>query len=486
MPRQKIIKSRLFLLLIAVLVFFFFKNAFSLGFFKDDLYFLNIAQANSLNGFLFFFNPFKSHGYRPIPIELFYFMINTFHLNFFVIHLIIFAVYFIGLFYLYRSLLKISQNLAFSRITTLLYSLSFIHVFQLYAAWNFQEVCLFTFLSISFSALINKKPRLSFLFYLGALLSKETAIFYPLFLATLYLANRFLKFKLQLNFKSSYLWLTGLLAVIFGLLIKYELSQFAQNPLYAIHLELKLMLNNLMWLGLWALGLPSYLPDYMVSILQPPLPDFYKALATQESRLYFYILMLFLVIFFFTVIYLLFKKQYRRTILYLLVFCLAFFTLFNLPTLPTIHKWMVRLTLPLIFVSLFQGLIITLLYQHNRLTKFVAVFLLSLYLFWNYYGTVVHESASTYKLESAIYFKSREFFDANRQKILTNDYIFIKDFKKRVNPWGGSQKLNDTYWGQNFVRYVFPEKRLVMLYNFETKKVPKNSFVVSSLKLLPY
>jgi len=479
-------KHKLFLLILALLTLSFFQNAFGIGFFKDDLYFLNVAHANSLADFLNFFNFLKSYGYRPIPIELFYFLINTLKLNFFAIHLIIFSVYLVGIVCFYQSLAKITNNRVFAKITTLLYSLSFIHVFQLYAAWNFQEVCLFAFLSISVYTLINNQIRLSLLFYLFALLSKETAIFYPVLLGGLYMTKRVFKWKLDLDLKISYILTTGLLAIIFGLLVKYELSQFAQNPLYAIHLNPRLMLNNLMWLGLWSLGFPSYLPDYMHSIFRPPLPDFYKALATLESRLYFYLLLAFLIVFLVAVIYLLIRKESRYTVLTLLIFCLFFFTIFNLPTLPTIHKWMVRLTLPLVFISLFQGYVITLLYRQNRITRFIALFLVSLYLVWNYYGTLIHESASTIKLESAIYFKSRAYFDQKRSRIVLKDSIYIKDPKKGLNPWGGSKKLNDTYWGQNFVQYLFPEKDLKMFYAFETKKIPKNSFVVSSLELLPY
>jgi len=480
-------KARFFFLGIITLVLFYFKNAFTIGFFKDDLFFLNISQANSFLDFLNFFNPHKDFGHRPIPIELFYFAINKLNLSFFAIHIIIFTVYLVGLYFFYQSLLKISRQEIFSKITLLFYSLSFIHVFQLYAIWNFQEVCLFTFLSLSFYTLTVNKYPLSFLFYLLALLSKETAVFFPIFIFIVLIAKKILKLKANLSWKPSYLILITATAFIFGLLIKYEISKFAQNPLYAIHLSPRLIINNLMWLGLWSLGLPNYLPDYLTSIFSLPTPNFYKTLLNTQNRLYFYFILAYLISFFISTIYLLVKRpKVYRQLLWGLFLGGILFTLFNLPTLPTIHKTMIRLMVPLVFVSMFQGYVTSQLWQKKGFGRALASVLIFIYLFANYFGTVVHESASTFRLESNIYYKSKAYFDEHRNEVLKNDTVYIKDYRKKANPWGGSKKLHDTYWGQNFVQYLFPEKKITMVFAFQNPKIPKKAFVVSSSKLLPY
>ena len=482
-------KPKWFWIILIALILFFFKNAFNIGFFKDDLYFLNLSQVNSVVEFFGFFNPLsvRGGGFRPVSTQLFYFLINSLNLSHFQIHLIMFLVYILGLVFFFKSLLTLTKNRNFAMITVWLYAFSFIHVFQLYTACTFQEICLFTFLNLSFYSLLQKREKLSFLFFVLALASKEYAIFYPVLIWIIFLGQNKIKTFHKIRISKLYVITITLTALILSLMLKYQLSDFAQNPLYAIHLEPRLIINNLMWLSFWSIGFPIYLPDYLPSIFGPPLPDFYKALATFESRIYWLFLLIFLGLLLLASIYLfLSQKNKRKEFFYLIIFTAFNFILFNLPTLPTIHKTMIRLMLPLVFVAILQGYVITKLYQKKGKAQIIAILMLATYLIFNYYGTLVHESASTFKLESDIYFRSKQYFDQRRLQILKKDIIYIKDLKKGVNPWGGSKKLKDTYWGQNFVQYLFPEKKLTMIYGFEQPNIPKNVYVVSSLDLLLY
>ena len=269
----------------------------------------------------------------------------------------------------------------------------------------------------------------------------------------------------------------------------YDINEIKVNELglkSAINLEPRLILNNLMWLFLWTIGFPYFMPNYLPSIFSKPLPDFYQALSTFEAKMYFYPMLIYLGSLSLVFIYLFFTNKKQCQFFITLGFLLfGFFVIFNLPTLPTIHKTMIRLTIPLLFVSLFQAVILSKLYKINRKTKILVLILLFLYTLWNYHGTLLHESASTNKLESNIYFKSKNFFENNRSIILKKNIIYIQD-KSKHNSWGGSKKLKDTYWGQNFVQYIFPEKKMEMIYGFEHPDIPKNAFVVSSSDLLPY
>lgn len=481
-------KPKWFWTILIALILFFFKNAFSIGFFKDDLYFLNLSQISSLSEFFGFFNPLsvRGGGFRPVSTQLFYFLINFLNLSHFQIHLIMFLVYILGLVFLFKSLLAITKNRNFAMITVWLYALSFIHVFQLYTACTFQEICLFTFLNLSFYYLLQKREKLSFLFFVLALASKEYAIFYPVLIWVIFLGQNKIKNFSNIQISKLYLIIITLSALILSLMLKYQLSDFAQNPLYTIRLEPRLIINNLMWLFLWAIGFPYFMPDYLPSIFAKPLPDFYQALSTFEAKFYFYPMLAYLFILGIVFIYLFFsQKKQRLTWLILGLFSFGFFVIFNLPTLPTIHKTMIRLNLPLLFLLLFPATILTKLYQLKKLGKILAIVLIMLYTFWNYYGTLVHESASTNLLESNIYFKAKAYFEKNRSIIIKKNIIYIDD-QSILNSWGGSKKLKDTFWGQNFVQYIFPEKKLKMVYGFEQPNIPKNAYVVSSSELLPY
>ena len=60
---------------------------------------------------------------------------------------------------------------------------------------------------------------------------------------------------------------------------------------------------------------------------------------------------------------------------------------------------------------------------------------------------------------------------------------FIKE--KLIKPWGGSEKLTNVFWGQNFLFHIFfPDSDITALYNFENKTIPQDSFVVNSSEIL--
>jgi hypothetical protein len=465
----------------------FFHRAFGIGFFKDDLYFLNDSRANSLSEFLLFFNPATAQGgFRPLSTQIFYFLIQNLNLDHFGIHLIMFVVFGFGLVIFYMNLLKISNSRFLARTTVLLYALSLNHVFQLYPIANFQEICLFTFLNLAFFSQLKGKHLLSIFFFVAALLSKENALFYPFIPLVLMFAKKHMKFKTKILIPSWYLGTLFILAFGFFLLIQTELASFAQNPLYALQPNLRLILNNLMWYFFWGLGLPNYLPVYVTSVFSPPLPDFYKTLATFEAKAYLTGLLLYFVLFIPVIFGLLQKSRMRWQIILGGVFCLGFFTLFIASTLPMLHKTPIRLMVSITFLAVFQGALLTFFYRQGVWQKGLVFLLIVLFVITNYYGTRVHENSSSVLLESAIYFRAREYFEARRKIIEKSSVIFIKDQPPgQTNPWGGSLKIKDTFWDQHFVHYLFPEKKIKTVYDFETERPPKNAYPIPAIKLLP-
>lgn len=473
-------------LLTFALVVFFYK-AFGVGFFKDDLYFLNDSRAQNIGQFMNFFNPAEAQGgFRPLSTQIFFFLIQLLNLNHFFIHLIMFAVFGLGLFYFYKNLLLISKSHLVARITVLLYALSLNHVFQLYPTANFQEICLFTFLNLAFYTQLGKKFLLSIGFFLAALLSKENALFYPFIPLGIFLLNRLPKFRKRFSIPPWYLGVLFILSFGFFLLIRIELSSFAQNPLYALQMDPRLILNNLMWYIFWGLGLPNYLPVYMTSIFSPPLPDFYKTLATFEARAYLTGLVLYFLLLIPATFSLLRKPNLRWPLIAGGILSLGFFTLFIGSTLPMIHKTPIRLTVPILFLTTFQGWILATLYNQGGWTRKLVYTLIVLFLVTNFYGTRVHENSSSILLESSIYFRARSYFETHRSKIEKYSVIFIKDQPPgQTNPWGGSVKIKDTFWDQHFVNYLFPQRKIRTVYDYDVDKRPKKSLSIPSIKLLP-
>ena len=147
-----------------------------------------------------------------------------------------------------------------------------------------------------------------------------------------------------------------------------------------------------------------------------------------------------------------------------------------------------RLTLPLIFVVLLKAYFVFLfISSKEKLFKIIAFIIIFLFIFWNFFGIKVHESSSGYNLLNRISKNASIYFKRNKKEILKHRYLFLYDpidKGKLVKPWGGSEKLTNVLWGQYFVSYYFPDSNITVLYNFENKTIPLDSFIATSSAII--
>ena len=483
----KLINSDIFFFsLLFLLVLILFKNAFSMQFFRDDFFFLKISDAKSFSDFINFFSPIRTYSYKPLASEVFYFFLISIGKNIFIGHLLVFSVYFIGLYYLKKTIMLLTNNNLFSRLTVFFYAISFIHVFQLFLFATFQEVMLFTCIVLSFYYYQKNKTLLNLLFFLVALLSKETAILFIVFLTAFEFVckkNTFIK-------KFPSLVANIILAAIFLFVYKYSLSHVTLLDNYKLHFNNpKLIVNNSMWYFLWSLGFPNFLSDVFRSFPFRPLPDFWKAFASPEFKIYFYSLITYYLVFFVFISIYIVKNAYKIVKIFKdFSYSLVSFFIFLGPILLFSHKWMDRLTLPLIFIILLKSYFVFLfISSKEKLFKIFAFIIIFLFIFWNFFGIKVHESSSGYNILNKISKNASIYFYRNKNEILKHKYLFFYDpiYKgKLIKPWGGSEKLANVFWGQYFVSYYFPNSNITALYNFENKIIPSDSFVATSSEIL--
>jgi len=479
----------MFALTIIVLVFFFFINAFKMNFFKDDFFFLQISHVHNLKGFLNFFSPIRTYSYKPLASEVFYFFIRN---NIFIGRLIVFVTYLTGLYFLYRSILSLSKNSLLAKLTVFLYAISFVHVFQLYWLATYQEVVVFAALTISFYLFLQKKYLPSIFFYILALLSKETAILYIVFLVLINaLINRKEIKNLRKDLVGIYLPLISYIVVpvVFYLLFKYSLQYVTALDNYKMSLSPKQVINNSLWYFLWAWGLPNFLPEYMRSIFFKFTADFWKLFKDKSFLVYFYSYSAYFFIFLgSSVVYILANLKKIKEIFLMKIFVLVSFFVFLGPILFFPHRWMIRLTLPLIFISLFQAYILSLFYKNKPVFKASFILLIVLYAITNYFGVKLHESSSLYLLESRFVTNADHIFKKYSSQIQKHpvlyftDFVYNKKIKKKIyyRPWGGSKKLDNTFHGQYFLDYYFPGKKMKAIYGYTTENIPKNAYVIHS------
>lgn len=467
-------------------IIWIFKKAFLINFFVDDYFFLKISRAKNIVDFLNFFSPIREHSYKPLASETFYFILHLFNTNAFLGHIIAFVTFFIGLIFLYKIIKLLTKNILLARLSVFLYGTSFTHVFQLYWFATFQEIALFTFLTISFYCFLKNKYLVSIIFFVLASLCKETASLYaPFLLLFIFVIN---KGNLK-KIKREAIPLIIILVVtfFFWLIYRYGLHYVTELDNYKMDWNIKLLLNNGIWYWLWGAGFPNFMPDYFPSIFSKPLSAFWTILDNQYAKNYFYLLIIYLFLLFISLVTIIsLKVKELKKYLLIIVYCLINFFVFLGPILFFRHKWMIRLTLPLIFISLAQSLIISLLLlNRNKYVKYFGLTILLLYSVWNYFGINVHEQTSIYLLENNIYINAKNYFDKNKLEVLKYDIIYFKDTTHNLpTGWNGSEKLKLSFSGNNFLDHFFPNKKIKAIYSFENKIIPEKSYVIDSNILL--
>lgn len=454
----------------------FFWGAFSMQFFNDDFYFLKITRQFD---FIAFFSPLRTTFYRPLASEVFYFFLQRFPYPMITGHLFVFGVFLLGVYFLFKTIHLLTKSREIALFSSVLYLFHFSHVYQLYWFATFQEVAQFALLITSLYFLLHKRFSMSIGIFILALFSKEQALLFPFVAFSLY----FLKYRKIHRLFLVYI----LLDAVFIALHAYVNMQMPVLPEYVIHLDIKLFINNMLWYGLWSLGFPAMMSDYMRSIFSLPFGDFWNYFYRMPFRIYFFGMLLYNALIALSFLGILLSKSKEKKQL-VLVFGMSalFFLFFLLPVVPIIHKWMVRLTIPLIFISVIGGSVLALLWRNKKLRPVVGLFL-GLYLVWNFFGVKEHEIISTYKLESKISRNAAKVF-ADDARFAGCNSIYIADPKTmQMSSWEGSEKIALTLSGDSFLSYYFPQRdNLIVEYAYKSTplKRQKQSCTVNANELI--
>lgn len=473
-------KQILFFTGLFLLVLILFKNAFSMHFFQDDFLFLKLAaEANSVSDFLNFYNPFRTYSYKPLASETFYFLLRIFGNNIIIGHLIVFITFFIGLIYLFKIINKITKDELWAYLSVFLYATHFIHVFQLYWFATYQEVLVFCLLTVSFYKYLNSKYNQAIFYFFLSLFCKETAVLYLVFLIFWEVFN-FKKVNKEIVFNLfKKLFYYILLSGIFYYFYSYSLKFVTNHPNYQIHLtNIRLFINNCLWYFLWSVGFPNFLPDYLRTIFSKPIPEFWNIYNEPYVAIYLKMLILYLIFLLLGGIIFIFqnKKQIKK-IFNILIFNLICFYIFLGPILYFLHKWMIRLTLPLIFLSIFNAyLILNLIKSKKYVNKIIAILIVLFYLTFNYLGLKVHEVSSLYTGENNVYKNVEKILYENKDKVEKSGVVYFSG--------ASSERILNTLHGQKFLDHFMPGEKVKAIFEFQDPKKIKSYFIINSDKLV--
>lgn len=256
--------------LILLLSFLVFIPAVTNFFSADDWFHLRLAQIESFRDFLNFFsftrNPQSASFYRPLPTQFFFFIFHfLFSLNASPYYLFVLLSFIYSLYLLYHFTKKLTKKEVISLTTTIFYGFSVTNFTRLYFLSAFQEIALVIFSLLVFINHLDNKKIKSLLFFILALMSKETAVVIP---AIVFLLDWS---KKQFNPAKVLPFLIILAPYLYLRLFIFGISA---GDTYIWNFSPKTTLNTLFWYVLWSLGAPELLVDYIGSGLRP-IPRFF-------------------------------------------------------------------------------------------------------------------------------------------------------------------------------------------------------------------
>src|SRR3989344_3640267 len=425
-------------LIIIGLIILFFTPSLVNYFSADDWFHLRVSNIDKLSEFLNFFSFEKTAQtitfYRPLPTQVFFFVFQKlFGLNPIPYHLFVLLCFGLSLYLINKLAVVLLNSEKKALITTLIYGFSVSNFTRLYFLAAFQEIALVLFSVACILTFFKKKYILSYLFFILALLSKETAVVLPLILVILDWGRKKLNLKKLVPFALIFLPYLYLRLIRFGGAAG-ETYIWNFSPLKAGH--------TLMWYFLWSLGAPELLIDYIGSGLRP-ISRFF----TDYSHWWPVILGL-LITNLGLVTYLLvrnIRKIDKKLIGFVTLFIISLLPVLFLPQ----HKFALELGLPLIWFAFGLSYLLP---EKGRLLYIPLFIYLSFNLSMNYLTYTRHYSVGRAKIALKVY----EYFVKNYPVEPKGSYFeFVNDTAAYGVSWGSSKQIANSIGGSELFRGLY-------------------------------
>jgi hypothetical protein len=489
-------RKYIFLLLTFVISFVIFYPSLYVFFTNDDFFFLNISRTNSIPGFLNFFNIIKGPDgfgmYRPLTTQVFYFISRElFNLNPLPLHILSFIVFFGIVYLVYRIVLEllsghltIQQANNIALISAFLYAVSATHFGQLYYLAAFQELGMTFFVLLSCLSFIKGRNILSLIYFILALLSKETAVVTPLLITLIYFFQRFQKTKV-LNLKKYLIFLIPFIICLLAyLFIRIRWYGFASGDSYIWDFSIKKLVNTLFWYLVWALNIPESLVDFVGPGLKVNSTLFVNwGVQIIPIMISFLVQGILLVV---VLIEVLLKRSKKEMLErdWVSVFCIGWFLIGILPVafLPQ-HKFSFYLTLPLIGLTFrIAYLLITSKVNKILIGLFLLVWTITsvLTLKFTYQTNWISQSELVAK-------RAHSYFDKNKQNLVGKNIYLVDTIQDLTLPWSPTSTVMTILSDKNFFEVFYPGFASEINYSGTAKTLDtKNTVIIKSDQILGY
>lgn len=445
-------------------IVFFSLAVFSPGvynfFLSDDWFHLRISNIQNLHQFLNFFSFGQTSQsaafYRPIPTQIFFFILQKiFGLNQIFYHVFVYIIFSLSLW----LVLRVSESLVNKKAaiySMFFYAFSVTNFTRLYFLSAFQEIAMFTLLMLSTLFILKSSMKdyvLSVIFFILALGCKETAVVFPVILLLIFLNKREKYFKLI----PFILILSGYLFLYFSNIgLKSEGS-------YTWNFSILRAINTFSWYIFWSIGVPEFFVDYVSSGFKI-IPKFYKDFPQLS-----HILLVLIKISFLSIVVIALKnwKLFTNWKIYLglSIFLISIFPVLFLP----LHKFSLELTLPLFGFCLFLGLLVS--SEKNKQLRLLVLFTyILLNIFSNYLTFVTNYTVSRAKLSEKIYSQ----FKSDYPTYPKGFYFEFKNVVKSSQDWGVSRQIAQTTSYSDMFRVIYNDNSINVYFEDIPGERPKD------------
>lgn len=430
----------------------------------DDWYHLRVSNIDSLNEFVNFFKFTKNEQsisfYRPLPTQVFFFVLyKIFQLNPIPYHLIVILTFGLTLYFIFLLARLLFKNNQAGLLTVLFYGLASSNQTRIYFLSHYQEVLMSLLVFSGLYFYLKGKSLLATILYLLALMSKETAVVFP-FLIFLFSLNNLKKRVLSLGFIS-------LLTLVY-LYFRFSYFGLATGDSYSWSFSVGSTLNSLFWYITWSLGAPELLLDYIGSMLIP-ISKFY-------SDFSFWPLIIFpLLILVIMCIFLFFKSLSKITVkpfIYASAFLVSLLPFLFMPS----HKFAVSLGVPLLFFDL---ILVWLIIKNTKyLYLFIFLFIL-LNVPMGILNSKRHYSVGRSSISKSVY----EFVKTNYPVQPKDSYLeFVNDTPIFAASWGSSRQISNSIQGSEMFRLIYDASDYQVYYEDDPGERPNTKKISVSTK----
>lgn len=428
------------------------------GFFtNDDFFCLRISHFHSLADLASSFSLAGGPGgwglYRPLTVQVFYSLAWTFfNLNPIYLHIVLFLLFFILIYLVYKLILLISKDKKTSLIAAFLYATSATHFGHLYFL-STQELglAIFVLLTVIYGLKFFKDGKkiyyvFSLIAFLLSIFSKETSVITPFLLGTVIIFDKFSS-KKRFDIKKFIYFLLPYLSVL-AIYFYFRIFHygFTSGDSYVWNFSISRLANTLAWYLIWSLNLPEMLVDFVGPGLHIN-PNLWLYWSKQMIP----ILILFtLEVFTFVYVFVKSLVANRKSLVLLSIFSGVWFliSIFPVAFLP-LHKFTFYLTLPLIgMVFLLSHMI-----KDSRLRILFCTIWLILSVLTLKHTVEVSWITQGEALSRRVY----NYFLQNEPNLLGKKIVFVDTPADATLPWSPTSVVRQALSEKNFFEVFFPD-----------------------------